>query len=189
MKLMVMLILLLFTGSSQHGHAAKSVSSLKLIGELKETMALLRDLEGPGAKYDVVLKRDPMLPLVNQNGKVILKTGFQEIGVAVKKGIYEGSEVWMAVQEFGRPKGDCTEANSALLSSINTNRAQLLSIEVLIKNKKQELNSFHPKNGAIYNNLIIEHNRLVNEYNELVESTKVLVANYNEQVEKYNNCL
>jgi uncharacterized protein YkwD len=33
----------------------------------------------------------------------ILNEKYQEIGVAVKKGIFEGKEVWIAVQHFGLP--------------------------------------------------------------------------------------
>ncbi|HYC34592.1 MAG TPA: CAP domain-containing protein, partial [Candidatus Paceibacterota bacterium] len=37
----------------------------------------------------------------------ILGTQFTEIGIAAKKGMFKGEEVWIAVQEFGKPLSAC----------------------------------------------------------------------------------
>src|SRR3989344_8851547 len=81
----------------------------------------------------------------------ILNDGFTEIGIAVKKGIYEGREVWIAVQEFGRPRSDCPYVSSALLSQIDRNKTKLDASSDSINILQKELELFMPKHGNLYN--------------------------------------
>ncbi len=53
----------------------------------------------------------------------ILDTHYTQIGVAVREGMFEGQETWLAVQVFGRPSSDCTAPDANLENSINHFRA------------------------------------------------------------------
>jgi uncharacterized protein YkwD len=48
----------------------------------------------------------------------ILRPQFREIGVAVVRGAYEGKSAWVAVQEFGTPKGICPAADEGLKRTV-----------------------------------------------------------------------
>ena len=43
----------------------------------------------------------------------ILKVHYEELGISVKEGDYNGNKVWMAVQEFGRPTSSCPAPTEA----------------------------------------------------------------------------
>jgi uncharacterized protein YkwD len=49
----------------------------------------------------------------------ILNVKYQEIGVAVLRGVYQGKKVWMAVQHFGLPLSYCPRPNENLKTEID----------------------------------------------------------------------
>lgn len=118
----------------------------------------------------------------------ILNARFQEIGVAVRRGTFEGREVWLAVQEFGRPLSSCPSVNPALKQAIENNKTQTESLKNSIEALKQELEAMEPKWGDAYNQKVDQYNSLVAPYNQLVEATRALVDNYNIQVRAFNEC-
>ncbi|MCX6790912.1 MAG: CAP domain-containing protein [Candidatus Gribaldobacteria bacterium] len=118
----------------------------------------------------------------------ILNPKYKEIGVAVKRGVYEGQTVWMAVQEFGRPASDCLLPNKALDMQIETNQASLLGLEEKLQTLDSEIKGLPSKRGEVYNQKIKEYNDLVGQYNALLETTKKLITNYNNQTQSYNLC-
>jgi uncharacterized protein YkwD len=119
----------------------------------------------------------------------ILNTQYTEIGVAVKRGVYEGYNVWMAVQEFGRPLSDCPQVSVSLKNQIEANNDQLEQMQIELQAKKQEIDSTRPKRGDEYNQGVEEYNTLVEQYNELLIETKSQVETYNGQVEGFNECV
>ena len=50
----------------------------------------------------------------------ILNKEYEEIGVAVGKGTFEGETTWMAVQVFGRPLPDCPKPDAVLKAQIDS---------------------------------------------------------------------
>ncbi len=119
----------------------------------------------------------------------IVDAKFNEIGVAVGKGMYEGKEVWMAVQEFGAPLSNCPTPEGVLKSQIDNNRIQIEALESELATKKQAIDSNRYQSRSEYNRAVDEYNELARRLNSLVELTKNLVNEYNQQVNSFNQCL
>ena len=119
----------------------------------------------------------------------ILNPKYTEIGVAVKRGTYEGQTVWLAVQEFGRPASLCPSPNTALKARIEENQSLLTKLEEQLSAKRQEIDSVRPRRGAEYNQKVDEYNELVSRYNALIEETKILISEYSGQVNTLNACI
>ena len=118
----------------------------------------------------------------------ILHERFTEIGVAVLKGTFDGSTVWMAVQEFGLPISACPSPDDALSAMIDANKEELEARGEELEEKQEELENTEPKYGPAYNRAVREYNELVEAYNALLKETKTLVEEYNEQVSVFNVC-
>ena len=58
----------------------------------------------------------------------ILNPHFQEIGVAVGKGMYEGHETWIAVQSFGMPLSACPASDANLKIKIDANNGMIFNL-------------------------------------------------------------
>lgn len=89
----------------------------------------------------------------------ILNPDYQEIGISVIKGTFEGKSVWMVVQHFALPLSACPQIDESLKSEINSN-------ERAIKKSKSII-----------------------EYNNLIRKNRSLINRYNNQVSALNNCL
>lgn len=119
----------------------------------------------------------------------ILNTRFEEIGVSVKRGMFEGREVWLGVQEFGKPLSSCPSINPFIKQSIETNKQQTESLQISLNTLRQEIDAMQPKYGDVYNKKVDEYNNLIPSYNQLVEATRALVDSYNAQVRAFNECI
>lgn len=119
----------------------------------------------------------------------ILNPNFQEIGVAVEKGIFEGKSVWLAVQHFGLPLSACPQPNENLKLEIEEKQKELKSLENLLLNLKSELERMRPKRSSYYQEKVKEYNSLVEEYNNLLAEIQPLINQYNLQVQEFNQCL
>lgn len=118
----------------------------------------------------------------------ILNAKFTEIGVAVVKGLYEGRNVWVAVQEFGKPLSDCPEIDKVLKAQIEANENQLNQWVENLATMKTEMGSMNPRTAA-YSQKVEEYNALVGQYNSLVKETQESVNKYNVQVNLFNLCV
>lgn len=118
----------------------------------------------------------------------ILKASYQEIGIGVKKGVFEGKTVWLAVQIFGKPLSACPSPDRVLKAEIETNQQALASLRSEIDQKKAEVENTHPKKDPEYEQKVDEYNKLVDQYNALVGETKILAEQYNRQVAEFNEC-
>lgn len=119
----------------------------------------------------------------------IMHTKYTEIGVAVKRGMYEGRSTWLAVQEFGRPASLCPSPSEALAAQIDTNQNALTDLEDQLSTQRAQLNAIRPKRGVEYNEKVKEYNELVNRYNTLIEETKGIISKYNSQADAFNACV
>ncbi len=117
----------------------------------------------------------------------ILNKNFQEIGVAVLKGTFEGRTTWLAVQEFGLPLSICEQPNASLKAQINSNENQLKNLAPQIEEERAQIDSFNRRDPA-YAQKVAQYNDLVNQYNNLLALTKNLVNQYNAQVNVFNTC-
>ena len=118
----------------------------------------------------------------------ILNPKFTEIGIAAKRGTYEGKTVWVAVQEFGTPLSSCPQVSSALKDQIDTNKSQLQIMETDLKVKEAAINEPGISNQE-KRDRIEDYNNLVNVYNNLIDRTKNLVNQYNAEVGQLNQCI
>lgn len=117
----------------------------------------------------------------------ILKKGFEEIGVAVVEGTYEGEKIWIAVQIFATPTDSCPQIDKDLLNTIEENQEELSSLAEEIDSLNTEISN--SENRREYNQKIDEYNDLVKEYNALKEKLEKQINDYNQQVNEKNACL
>lgn len=118
----------------------------------------------------------------------ILNPAFEEIGVAVGKGMFDGKEQWLAVQVFGDPLPQCTSPNNTTKAEITTLQNSVSAQSFLLAEKKQDIEST-PKNDPDYNKKVEAYNALVSAYNADVAILKRLVVQFNAEVEAYNTCI
>lgn len=152
------------------GYAYIAVGENLALGNYENDVALVQAwMDSPGHRANIL------------NGR------FTEIGVAVGKGMFDGQEVWLAVQEFGKPRSDCPEPDAALNQELTANNAQLDSWQAELERQKADIEATS-KLSASYNGKVRRYNELVERYNALLEATKALVAEYNAQVQAFNAC-
>lgn len=118
----------------------------------------------------------------------ILNSRYQEIGVAVGKGMYEGRETWLAVQSFGMPLSACPAIDAGMKDRIAANSAEISTMRVTLDNQKVQIEATS-QNNPNYNTYVVNFNTLVATYNALIESNRALVATYNTQVQAFNACV
>ncbi len=122
----------------------------------------------------------------------ILRSQFQEIGLAVGRGDYNGHPVLIAVQEFGRPLSSCPIVSSALRRDIDTKKTQLSALSRTLESLRLDLdieNTSSTSDMSTYQNKINLYNNEVTEYNILVAAIKEKTGIYNTEVRAFNNCL
>ncbi len=115
----------------------------------------------------------------------ILKSGYQEIGIFVKKGVYKNQNAWFAIQVFALPLSACPSPDYQLISEIDIKTNESEDIYSKIEKTKRELDSSRRFNRE----KIEEHNNLVLKYNNLLNEIKKLTETYNNQVNLMNNCM
>jgi hypothetical protein len=118
----------------------------------------------------------------------ILNPQYQEIGVAVLKGEFQGRETWLAVQHFGKPLSACRQPSEEMLAEIKEKQSQIEQLYFALSALEQEINSMRPKRGPVYNQKVEEYNNLVWQYNLLISQTKLLIGQYNQEVRLFNEC-
>ncbi|OHA02458.1 MAG: hypothetical protein A3J58_02740 [Candidatus Sungbacteria bacterium RIFCSPHIGHO2_02_FULL_52_23] len=119
----------------------------------------------------------------------ILRPHYTEIGVAVKRGLYEGRTVWLAVQEFGRPQSDCPSPSESLNVEIEADKNRLDELSKQLSPAEEEIRNSRPKRGPAYRQKVDAYNELVRLYNTLADETEILITRYNDQISAYNACL
>ena len=119
----------------------------------------------------------------------ILDTHYTQIGVAVREGMFEGQETWLAVQIFGRPASDCPAPDANLENSINVSEQQISSTSVELATDKAAIDAMSPQSGPAYNAQVEDYNNLAAQYNTLGAETKTAIDTYDAQVTAFNACL
>lgn len=118
----------------------------------------------------------------------ILNKDYQDIGVAVEEGTYQGKTVWMAVQHFGEPLSACPQPSVTLKAQIDSDNAQISNLQNSLTSLRQEIQNTWPTDRQKYNQEVDQYNQLVSQYNNLVSETKNLVNQYNSEVSSFNSC-
>ncbi len=118
----------------------------------------------------------------------ILNTRYQEIGVAVRKGMYQGKETWIAVQHFGKPTSSCPSIDQSLKSSITELQTTITSERGELDKEKATLDST-PASSSEYSSLVDKYNALAGEFNAHVKLMDTKTVTYNNQVKSFNQCV
>lgn len=122
----------------------------------------------------------------------ILNAKYQDIGVAVGKGIFDGKSTWLAVQEFGKPLSSCPAVNPNLKSQITSLKSDVDSISPQLQSLKAQIDATpEPKTqGEVdaYNKNVADFNALVKIYNNKVDLLKSVTNTYNNLVQLFNAC-
>lgn len=102
----------------------------------------------------------------------ILSPKFQEIGIAVKKGQFEGRTTWLAVQEFGTPSSACPAKPGKEISTfeeqkqgIEAIRQELEADRVTLETMAQKLTELNQEISRLYN----EGDEKIRQGNEEIE--------------------
>lgn len=119
----------------------------------------------------------------------ILNNHYTEIGVAVRKGTFQGSSVWIGVQIFGKPSSDCPAPDATLKANITTADGNLTAMNNTLQTEKADIDATEPKSGQAYNDKVSQYNALVAQYNDLANQTKTAIAQYNAEAAAFNACL
>lgn len=118
----------------------------------------------------------------------ILNKDYKDIGVAVIYGSYEGKNVWLAVQHFGKPLSLCNAPSQTFKTDIEIKQDQLQNLRNLLDALSAEIKNSEPKWGSDYRQKVEDYNSLVSQYNAMVEDVKRLIGEYNAQIQKFNEC-
>jgi hypothetical protein len=123
----------------------------------------------------------------------ILRNQFQEIGLAVGRGVYNGQQVLIAVQEFGRPLSSCPFVDSSLKKEIDQKKVELTTLSSTLETVRSDIDDVNAssslENIQKYQDKVNLYNSQVTQYNSLVSYIKDKTSVYNGQVRNFNNCL
>lgn len=122
----------------------------------------------------------------------ILSMKYREIGVAVKKGMFDSHSQWLAVQIFGRPASSCPAVDDSLKTRIDSEEATLQDMQNNLQTLKAAIESMAPHTAEEYNSYnqkVGQYNALVSNYNAFLAQTKSDISEYNGEVAAFNQCL
>jgi len=118
----------------------------------------------------------------------ILNARYQEIGIAVGKGTFEGKTTWIAVQEFGLPITACPQPSSVDKAAIDKAKKNIDTLELSLSQQKAAIDNANPKYGTDHNAKVDQYNISVHRFNALVVDLKGKISDYNKEVAKFNGC-
>jgi uncharacterized protein YkwD len=118
----------------------------------------------------------------------VLNPLYQEIGIYATKGVYEGREVWFAVQHFGVGRTACPSINKTLKKDIDIKNTELTKLLAQIEKLKGEIETMSPEDPD-YDDNVEQFDAMVNSYNRELDISRYAIGLYNEQVRVFNACL
>lgn len=119
----------------------------------------------------------------------ILNKKYQEIGVSVKHGTFEGKEVWFAVQHFGTSRKVCPDIDIDLKNEISSLNQELKKEEGTINSLKKELQSPGASTSPSYQSDVQRFNDLVDSYNSKLQISRQKIETYNVEIRNFNRCI
>jgi uncharacterized protein YkwD len=122
----------------------------------------------------------------------ILNGKYQELGVSVKRDMYNHEPTTIAVQIFGTPLSSCARPDPNTKASIESSSATITQMQTEARAMYDNLTALNadPKiDRSYYNQKVQEYNYFAKKINDAVLTLKGMVDSYNLQVSKYNACL
>ncbi|MCF7865662.1 MAG: hypothetical protein K9M11_04110 [Candidatus Pacebacteria bacterium] len=117
--------------------------------------------------------------------KNILDSRYQEIGLAVGQGVYQGRKQWLIVQHFAKPLSSCVSPNGAIKQTVDTQKADIATLEEKITIVRGQIDGL---TGDAYIEKANEYNSLVIDYNARLATLKESIDDYNNAVRVFNSC-
>ncbi|MDQ5912068.1 MAG: hypothetical protein QG568_281 [Patescibacteria group bacterium] len=117
--------------------------------------------------------------------KNILDSRYQEIGLAVGQGMYQGRKQWLIVQHFAKPLSSCASPNGSLKTTVDAQKTAIAVLETKITTIRSQIDAL---TGDPYVEKANEYNALVIEYNIKLASLKSSIDEYNTAVRVFNTC-
>lgn len=118
----------------------------------------------------------------------ILNPRYEEIGAAVKKGIFQGLETWVAVQVFALPLASCPGSDVNLRATIDAKKILLDELETKANALKQTM-AVMSHSDPTYESKVNDYNNMVPQINGVIDELDGLIKRYNEQVQLLNGCI
>lgn len=119
----------------------------------------------------------------------ILKLEFTEIGVSAIQGIYEGREVWVLVQIFGRPLSLCQSPSEELVEKINLYRGKINHTNMVLQSMFEQIEEVNKNKGVLHTQIITEYNETVQIVSGLIDDLNSKILIYNQQIADFNLCI
>ncbi len=117
--------------------------------------------------------------------KNILDARYQEIGLAVGQGVYQGRKQWLIVQHFAKPLSACTSPNGVLKDTVDSKKNDITILEQKITATRGQIDGL---TGDAYTEKANEYNALVIDYNARLAGLKISIDEYNTAVRVFNTC-
>ncbi|MDZ4231711.1 MAG: CAP domain-containing protein [Candidatus Pacearchaeota archaeon] len=119
----------------------------------------------------------------------ILNTSYQEIGVAVVEGMFEGKRTWVGVQMFGLPASVCPRPDVSLSGQIVFLKDEIARLQGELEILLPAVEDAKERRSSQAQALISQYNELVKAYNRDAAALQSAISTYNLQVEAFNFCL
>ncbi len=120
----------------------------------------------------------------------ILKPTYTEIGISSMAGLNDGSYIWFATQEFGRPSPKCVKPDPKMESVIQSSNSKMQMINTLLTEIKKQIEiSLKSTSISSMKNVIDSYNSLVSLTNDFYKKLSSAIADYNNSVKLYNDCV
>jgi uncharacterized protein YkwD len=118
----------------------------------------------------------------------ILNKTYEQIGIAMTKGQFKGNDVWLASQEFAKPKSSCPSPDQRLKTRIDIARQNVSKFSDQLDQLRNTLQNSDRSNISAYNTKVDQYNKLAKSINSLNQDLKGFVQQYNTQVDAFNKC-
>jgi len=115
----------------------------------------------------------------------ILDARYQDIGVAVGEGMYQGRKQWLIVEHLGKPLSACTEPSVNLKNNIGIEKNNASDLETQITSLKAEISD---ASGDQYTVEVSQYNALVTKYNTTITLLEKDINTYNVSARAFNQC-
>ncbi|KKU51619.1 MAG: hypothetical protein A3H69_05845 [Candidatus Sungbacteria bacterium RIFCSPLOWO2_02_FULL_47_9] len=106
----------------------------------------------------------------------ILNPRYRDIGVAVRHGVFEGREVWLAVQAFGKNASACPTVDKTASSSITLKQSELSMLQPKLSTLKEGITAL----GTTQKGIVAEIETLAAQGNDLVSRGNAKIEKGNE---------
>lgn len=161
--------------AEQYDYEYISIGENIALGNFRDDAALvLAWMESPGHRANIVSEK------------------FTHLGVAVQRGVYNGEEVWMAAQIFGRPMSDCPTVDESAKSQIEADSSEIDRRSAELEKSREEIRDMERDRSVTeeeYQSAIEDYNKEVDSLNGLITEVKENIAKYNRGVRAFNLCL